>query len=177
MSLPLNQVLCGDCCQLLKSIPDNSIDVVVTDPPYAISFMGKNWDKQLPPKEAFQEMFRVLKDGALAFVMSSPRQDVMWRMLKLLEDCGFEMRQSFISWVYASGFPKAADINKWIGIDIESEYCKIAVARALPNIYDDLIQVEREINKPAWVHKKIWLRDVVEQAEAMTTNPIVEMKA
>jgi site-specific DNA-methyltransferase (adenine-specific) len=91
------------------------VDLVVTDPPYAIGFMGKGWDKQLPPKEAFQEMFRVLKDGALAFVMSSPRQDVMWRMLKLLEDCGFEMRQSFISWVYASGFPKGLDVSK--GID------------------------------------------------------------
>lgn len=120
MSLPLNQVLCGDCCQLLKSIPDRSIDLIVTDPPYAIGFMGKNWDKQLPPKEAFQECFRVLKDGALSFVMSSPRQDVMWRMLKLLEDCGFEMRQSFISWVYASGFPKAADISK--GIDMK--FCR-----------------------------------------------------
>jgi site-specific DNA-methyltransferase (adenine-specific) len=112
MSLPVNQILCGDCCQLLKSIPDKSIDLVVTDPPYAIGFMGKTWDKQLPPKEAFQEMFRVLKDGALAFVMSSPRQDVMWRMLKLLEDCGFEMRQS---WAKQHGFlnvPKASSSER-----------------------------------------------------------------
>lgn len=115
MTLPLNQVLCGDCLKLLKDLPSESIDCVVTDPPYGIGFMGKDWDMALPPKAAFDEMFRVLKPGALAFVMSSPRQDVLWRMLKMLEECGFRLGQSFLSWIYKSGFPKAYDISK--GID------------------------------------------------------------
>lgn len=113
--LPLNQVLCGDCVEVLKGFPDNSIDLVVTDPPYGLSFMGKDWDKALPSKEAFTEIIRVLKPGALAFVMSSPRQDLLWRMLALLEDVGFELTQSYIDWIYKTGFPKAYDVSK--GID------------------------------------------------------------
>jgi len=101
MSLPLNQVIQGDCIDVLKTFPENSIDCIVTDPPYGLNFMGKAWDKALPPKQAFIEMCRVLKPGALAFVMSSPRQDLMWRMAQLLEESGFELSQSFISWVYA----------------------------------------------------------------------------
>jgi len=105
----------GDCRDVLPTLEPESVDCVVTDPPYGIGFMGKDWDKALPPTEAFAEMYRVLKPGALAFVMSSPRQDVLWRMLKLLEDCGFELKQSFVSWIYKSGFPKAYDVSK--GID------------------------------------------------------------
>jgi len=111
-TLPLNQILCGDCTELLQGLPDNSIDLVVTDPPYGLSFMGKEWDRALPSREAFKQVIRVLKPGALAFVMSSPRQDLMWRMLQLLESVGFEMRQSFISWIYKTGFPKAYDVSK-----------------------------------------------------------------
>lgn len=105
----------GDALEVLPTMDDHSIDCVVTDPPYGIGFMGKDWDKALPPKQAFAEMLRVLKPGALAFIMSSPRQDVLWRMLSMLEEVGFELRQSFLSWVYASGFPKAYDVSK--GID------------------------------------------------------------
>ena len=115
MSLPLNQVINGDCTEVMREWPENSVDCVVTDPPYGLSFMGKDWDKTLPPREAFDEIIRVLKPGALAFVMSSPRQDVLWRMLAMLEGVGFELRQSFISWIYKTGFPKAYDVSK--GID------------------------------------------------------------
>ena len=113
--LPLNQILCGPCEELLQDFPENSIDLVATDPPYGLSFMGKEWDKALPSKAAFKQVIRVLKPGALAFVMSSPRQDLMWRMCALLEGVGFEMRQSFLSWIYKTGFPKAYDVSK--GID------------------------------------------------------------
>ncbi len=138
--LPLNQILCGDCVKVLKDFPENSIDLVVTDPPYGLSFMGKDWDKTLPPKEAFMEMNRVLKPGALAFVMSSPRQDLMARMIMLLEDAGFETGLSFIDWIYKTGFPKALDISKGIdrklgkkrkqiGIELNPEYHNMAQAR------------------------------------------------
>ena len=113
--LPLNQILCGNCVDVLEDFPENSIDLVVTDPPYGLSFMGKDWDKTLPPREAFEEIIRVLKPGALAFVMSSPRQDLLWRMLAMLEGVGFELTQSYIDWIYKTGFPKAYDVSK--GID------------------------------------------------------------
>jgi site-specific DNA-methyltransferase (adenine-specific) len=100
--------------------------LVVTDPPYGLNFMGKEWDKALPPKEAFKEMYRVLKPGALAFVMSSPRQDLVWRMCALLDESGFELSQSFISWIYKTGFPKAYDVSKGIdkkiGLERETTY-------------------------------------------------------
>ena len=115
MALPLNQIVHGDCVEVLQGFPENSVDLVVTDPPYGLNFMGKQWDKALPPKEAFKEIYRVLKPGALAFVMSSPRQDLLWRMCALLEESKFELSQSFISWIYKTGFPKAYDVSK--GID------------------------------------------------------------
>ncbi len=115
MRLPLNQIIQGDCIEVLQGFPENSVDLVVTDPPYGLNFMGKEWDKALPPREAFKEMYRVLKPGALAFVMSSPRQDLVWRMCALLEESGFDLSQSFISWIYKTGFPKAYDVSK--GID------------------------------------------------------------
>jgi len=93
----------------------HSIDCIVTDPPYGIAFMGKDWDKALPRQEAFKQMHRILKPGGIAFVMSSPGQDVLWRMLRLLENSGFELKQSFVSWIYKTGFPKAYDVSK--GID------------------------------------------------------------
>lgn len=113
--LPLNQIIVGDCVEVMAEWPENSLDCIVTDPPYGISFMGKEWDKALPPVTAFEQMIRVLKPGALAFVMSSPRQDVLWRMLAMLEGVGFQLRQSHISWITKTGFPKAMDVSK--GID------------------------------------------------------------
>lgn len=90
-------------CQIDNSIVDPNIYFMekLSDSYPKGGFMGKIWDKALPPKQAFVEMCRVLKPGALAFVMSSPRQDLMWRMGQLLEESGFELSQSFISWIYA----------------------------------------------------------------------------
>jgi len=115
MSLPLNQVILGDCGDVMADWPGNSVDCVVTDPPYRIGFMGSSWDRALPPRRAFRQIFRVLKPGALAFVMSSPRQDVLWRMLAMLDEIGFELKTSAIFWIYKTGFPKAYDVSK--GID------------------------------------------------------------
>ena len=71
----------GDSLNELKKLEDNSVDLIVTDPPYGYSFMGKNWDKALPDKRIWQECLRVLKHGGFAFIMSAPRQDVLSRMM------------------------------------------------------------------------------------------------
>lgn len=100
-------LLLGDCNQWLKEINDNSIDLLVTDPPYGLEFMGKDWDRVVVPTETWKECYRVLKQGKLAFVMCSPRQDVLARMIVNLQDAGFRTNYSSIYWSYASGFPKA----------------------------------------------------------------------
>ena len=100
-------LLHGDSLQVLKDINNESIDLIVTDPPYGIEFMGKDWDKALPSIDIWKECYRVLKTGKLAFVMCSPRQDVLSRMIISLEDAGFRTNYTSIYHSYASGFPKA----------------------------------------------------------------------
>jgi site-specific DNA-methyltransferase (adenine-specific) len=104
----------GDSAEVLKGLKDNSVDMLATDPPYGIEFMGKSWDKVLPPTDIWKECYRVLKPGSFIAVMSSPRSDVLYRMIKDLEDAGFDMSFSPIMWTYHSGFPKASDTSKMI---------------------------------------------------------------
>jgi site-specific DNA-methyltransferase (adenine-specific) len=104
----------GDSADVLKELKDNSVDMLATDPPYGIEFMGKSWDKVLPPTDIWKECYRVLKPGSFIAVMSSPRSDVLYRMIKDLEDAGFDMSFSPIMWTYHSGFPKASDTSKMI---------------------------------------------------------------
>ena len=104
----------GDSAEVLKKLKDNSIDLLATDPPYGISFMQKNWDEALPPKDIWQECYRVLKPGSFIAVMSSPRSDVLYRMIKDLEDAGFDLSFSPLYFTYHTGFPKASDTSKMI---------------------------------------------------------------
>jgi DNA modification methylase len=98
-----------DCLNVLKSMDDNSMDSCVTDPPYGLSFMGKSWDYDVPKKEIWDQVFRVLKPGAhlLAFFGSRTYH----RGVVQIEDAGFEIRDQ-IMWIYGSGFPKSHDIGK-----------------------------------------------------------------
>ena len=107
-------LLLGDSKDILKTLTNESIDLLACDPPYSIGFMGKSWDKVLPDKEIWTECYRVLKPGSFIAVMSSPRSDVLYRMIKDLEDAGFDMSFSPILWTYHSGFPKASDTSKMI---------------------------------------------------------------
>ena len=109
-----SELIKGDSLQELKKYDDNSVDLLCTDPPYGYSFMGRDWDKTLPPKEIFEECFRVLKPGSMAFVMSAPRSDVQYRMAEMLEKVGFRIDYTPIYWTYASGFPKAMNIGKML---------------------------------------------------------------
>jgi len=108
------EYITGDSRKKLKNINDNSTDSIVTDPPYGISFMGKDWDKALPSIDIWKECLRVLKPGGFAFVMSIPRSDCLSRMIILLEDAGFNVAFSPIYWTFASGFPKAQNMSKAI---------------------------------------------------------------
>ena len=102
----------GNSLELLKDIKSDTVDCMVTDPPYGISFMNKDWDKAVPDIAIWKECLRVMKPGAFAFVMCSPRSDVQAEMVIKLKEAGFEVGFTPIYWTYASGFPKAMNISK-----------------------------------------------------------------
>ena len=105
------QVYRGDSAEILPSMADTSIDLVLTDPPYGISFLQKNWDRALPNPEIWRQCYRLLKPGGSALVMSGTRADCLWRMCRDLEEAGFELSQSTLWWVYYSGFPKGQNLS------------------------------------------------------------------
>jgi len=102
-------IMCSEVLDGLKQLDDNTIDSVVTDPPYGISFMNKKWDYDVPKVEVWKEVLRVLKPGAHALIACGTR--TQHRMVVNIEDVGFEVRD-VITWHYGSGFPKSMDISK-----------------------------------------------------------------
>ena len=104
-------LLLGDCLDRLKELPDCSVDSVVTDPPYGLSFMGKRWDYDVPSVDVWTECLRVLKPGGHLLAFAGTR--TQHRMAVRIEDAGFEIRD-MIAWVYGSGFPKSLDVSKAI---------------------------------------------------------------
>ena len=108
-----NIVHLADCIEVLRSMPDNSVDSIVTDPPYGLSFMGKKWDYDVPGTEVWAECLRVLKPGGHLLAFAGTR--TQHRMAVRIEDAGFEIRD-VIAWVYGSGFPKSLNLNgNWEG--------------------------------------------------------------
>ena len=101
----------GDCLDQLRLLPDCSVDSVVTDPPYGLSFMGKKWDYDVPGVDVWAECLRVLKPGGHLLAFAGTR--TQHRMAVRIEDAGFEIRD-MIAWVYGSGFPKSHDVSKAI---------------------------------------------------------------
>jgi DNA modification methylase len=131
----MTNLLLGDCLEQMKQIPDNSIDAIVTDPPYGLGkepdalamlqdwletghhevkgkgFMGKEWDAFVPQPLVWRECLRVLKPGGHLLAFAGTRtQDLMALGLRL---AGFEIRD-MVAWVYGSGFPKSLDVSKAI---------------------------------------------------------------
>lgn len=104
-------IIHGCALEKLKEMPDDSVDAVVTDPPYGIKFMGKKWDYDIPSVELWAECLRVLKPGGHMLVACGTR--TQHRMVMNVEDAGFEIRD-VITWLYGSGFPKSLDISKAI---------------------------------------------------------------
>lgn len=104
-------VVHADCLDVMRRLPDNFIDAVVTDPPYGLSFMGKNWDHGVPGVEFWKEALRIAKPGAHLLSFGGTR--TFHRIACAIEDAGWEIRDT-IMWVYGSGFPKSMDISKAI---------------------------------------------------------------
>lgn len=109
--IEVNRIYCENCLDTMARMPDNSLDAIVTDPPYGISFMGQKWDYDVPSVEIWRECLRVLKPGGYLLAFAGTR--TQHRMAINIEDAGFEIRD-LISWVYGSGFPKSLNISKAI---------------------------------------------------------------
>ena len=114
----------GDCLDILKTLPDNSVDSIVTDPPYGLSFMGRKWDYDVPSTDIWAECLRVLKPGGHLLAFAGTR--TQHRMAVRIEDAGFEIRD-MISWVFGSGFPKSMDVSKAIDKAAGAEREKVLV--------------------------------------------------
>ena len=105
------QIICDDCLNAMPKMPENSIDSIVTDPPYGLSFMGKDWDHGVPGEHFWRETLRVAKPGAHLLAFGGTR--TFHRLACAIEDAGWEIRDC-IMWVYGSGFPKSLDVSKAI---------------------------------------------------------------
>lgn len=127
----MNKIIQGDCLEKLKELEDNSVDSIVTDPPYELGFMGKKWDNSgiAYNVDMWAECLRVLKPGGHLLAFGGTR--TYHRMAVAIEDAGFEVRD-MIEWVYGSGFPKSLNIGKSVNQLETSEWSKIG--KALDNI-------------------------------------------
>ena len=112
--IPFADLRHGDCREIIATLDDNSIDAIVTDPPYELGFMGKKWDNTgiAYDVQLWTQCLRVLKPGGHLLAFGGTR--TYHRMASAIEDAGFEIRDS-IHWLYGSGFPKSHDVSK--GID------------------------------------------------------------
>ena len=119
------QLHLGDCLEVLAGLPENSVDSIVTDPPYGLSFMGKKWDYDVPSVSIWEQCLRVLKPGGHLLAFAGTR--TQHRMAVRIEDAGFEIRD-MIAWVYGSGFPKSLDVSKAIDKAAGAEREKVRVA-------------------------------------------------
>jgi len=102
------QLHVGRCEEVLKSMPDNSVDAIVTDPPYGLSFMNHKWDYDVPTVEQWRECLRVLKPGGHLLAFGGSR--TYHRLVVNAEDAGFEIRDQIL-WIYGSGFPKSHNLD------------------------------------------------------------------
>tara|TARA_R100001082_G_scaffold12297_1_gene6553 strand:+ start:234 stop:1040 length:807 start_codon:yes stop_codon:yes gene_type:complete len=102
-------ILHGDCQEQLKNIEDETVDAIITDPPYGISFMGNKWDYDVPSIKLWKESKRVLKKGGYLLSFSSAK--TYHRLVCNVEDAGFEIRDQIL-WIYGEGMPKSKSLLK-----------------------------------------------------------------
>jgi DNA modification methylase len=123
------RVIHGDCLEQMRAMEPNSVDAIVCDPPYGLSFMGKNWDHGIPGVAFWAEALRVAKPGAHLVAFGGSR--TFHRLACAIEDAGWEIRDT-LSWLYGSGFPKSADVSKHL--DAQERKAWLDVGKALDNI-------------------------------------------
>ena len=118
----------GSMLDMLEVIDKESIDCVITDPPYELNFMGKGWDNAGVSFQAdtWKKCFNVLKDGGYLLAFGGSR--TFHRIAVAIEDAGFEIRDT-IMWLYGSGFPKSQNIGKMYDKKMKNDREKIGEIR------------------------------------------------
>ena len=154
----LNKIICGDCLEVMKDIPDKSVDCIVTDPPYELGFMGKSWDNTgiANNVEMWKECLRVLKPGGHLLAFSGTR--TYHRMAVAIEDAGFEVRD-MIEWVYSTGFPKSLNVYKHL-----QKKCKCGNME----VYENRI---KQMGKDSEAETEYFLRFMQEADLSQTISP------
>lgn len=102
------QLYLGDCLEVMAGMEPNSVDSIITDPPYGLLFMGKDWDHGIPGIPFWQAALRVAKPGAILMAFGGTR--TFHRLACAIEDAGWEIRDTMM-WVYGSGFPKSHNLD------------------------------------------------------------------
>ena len=153
------QILQGDNRETLKTIPDNSIDAIVTDPPYGIDFLGKSWDANTGALETYQECLRVLKPGGHILAFSAAR--TYHHLAITLEQAGFEIRDQ-IMWIYSSGFPKSQDVGRSIQRSIGVEQT------------EDLSPWENSISRLSFDNAGEKVADTPPAKKVVCTDPVAQ---
>ena len=149
----MTTILTGDSREKLKELEDESIDALVTDPPYLINFMGKDWDKENSPagdSSFWEEVLRVMKPGAHGLVFGHSRQH--HRVMTALEDAGFEIRDCLM-WLYGQGFPKSHNIGKSAFALHNSDW--EGWGTALKPAYEPIILVRKPLEKKLTIAKNV----------------------
>ena len=153
----------GDNQLILPTLPDNSVDSIVTDPPYELGFMGKSWDSTGVAYDVtvWAECLRVLKPGGHLLAFGGSR--TYHRLAVAIEDAGFQIRDQ-IMWVYGSGFPKSLNISKAIDKAAGAERTEVIGIRSR-NVkpFDDSngwnannTTGEHEYTAPATAEAEVW---------------------
>jgi len=124
----------GDCREVMQTLDPETIDSIVTDPPYGLSFMGKGWDHGVPGVEFWSEALRVVKPGAHLLAFGGTR--TYHRLAVAIEDAGWDIRDC-VMWVYGSGFPKSHDVSKAIDREAGAEREVVGTIKKTPSAGGD----------------------------------------
>lgn len=161
------QLYHGDCLEVMATLEANSVDTVITDPPYGLKFMNADWDHGVPGVAFWEAALRVSKPGAMLLAFGGTRTH--HRLMCAIEDAGWEIRNCLM-WLYGSGFPKSHDISKAIdkaaGVEREVIGQRIYADGHIQNSSDDKLvppigtfaraQDRRDITAPTTPAAKLW---------------------
>jgi predicted RNA methylase len=200
--MPLPDLHVGDALDVLRSVRSESVDAVVTDPPYGLAFMGHAWDGTVPDVTFWSEVLRVAKPGAHVLAFGGSR--TYHRLAVAIEDAGFEIRDQLL-WVYGSGFPKSHDVAKaidktngeadrlhrftaWMrttgvtardldaltGTKMGSHYLTAASQPAIPTpALWSAIRPALDVDVPAWIDELVERHEAERQVVGKATGKIV----